>query len=97
MGTGEVIIYASSYAIASNLIPEKIRAKLFGVYNTTFFLSWGLACTLISGPMIDALLSAGVLETLAYQAAILLGALITLLGLTIFIILEIMLHIKKKN
>ncbi len=97
MGTGEVIIYASSYAIASNLIPEKIRAKLFGVYNTTFFLSWGLACTLISGPMIDALLSAGVLETLAYQAAILLGAFITLLGLTIFIILEIMLHIKKKN
>jgi len=96
MGTGEVIIYASSYAIASNLIPEKIRAKLFGVYNTTFFLSWGLACTLISGPMIDALLSSGVIETLAYQAAILLGALITLFGLIIFIILEIMLYIKKK-
>jgi len=97
MGTGEVIIYASSYAIASNLIPEKIRAKLFGVYNTTFFLSWGLACTLISGPMIDALLSSGVLETLAYQAAFLLGGLITLFGLVIFISLEIMLHIKKKS
>jgi len=97
MGTGEVIIYASSYAIASNLIPEKIRARLFGVYNTTFFLSWGLACTLISGPMIDALLSAGVLETLAYQAAFLLGALITLFGLIIFILLEIVLHIKRRN
>ncbi len=96
IGTGEVIIYASSYAIASNLIPEEIRARLFGVYNTTFFLSWGLACTLISGPMIDALLSAGVLKTLAYQAAFLLGALITLFGLVIFISLEIILSIKKK-
>ncbi len=97
MGTGEVIIYASSYAIASNLIPEKIRARLFGVYNTTFFLSWGLACTLISGPMIDALLSAGVLETLAYQAAFLLGALITLFGLIIFILLEIWLKLKNNK
>lgn len=95
MGTGEVIIYASSYAIASDLIPEKIRAKLFGVYNTTFFLSWGLACTLISGPMIDGLLSVGVLETLAYQASFLLGALITLFGLIIFILLVIILYIKK--
>lgn len=97
IGTGEVIIYASSYAIASDLIPEKIRAKLFGVYNTTFFLSWGLACTIISGPMIDALLSIGVLETFAYQAAFFLGALITSMGLVIFIGLEIVLGIKKKS
>jgi MFS family permease len=97
MGTGEVIIYASSYAIASNLIPEKVRAKLFGAYNTTFFLSWGLACTLISGPMIDALLKSGVLETLAYQASFILGALITLMGLIIFILLEIIMRIKEKS
>ncbi|MHA1625989.1 MAG: hypothetical protein ACTSWH_12740 [Promethearchaeota archaeon] len=47
--------------------------------------------------MIDALLSEGVLETLAYQAAFLLGALITLFGLMIFILLEIVLHKKRKN
>jgi len=64
MGTGEVIIFAASYVIASNLIPSKSRAKLFGVYNTTFFLSWGLAGTLISGPLIDFLLNSGFEERL---------------------------------
>jgi MFS family permease len=97
IGTGEVIIYASSYAIASDLIPERIRAKLFGVYNSTFFLSWGLACTLISGPIIDILLSGGVIETLAYQAAFFLGALLTFSGLIIFLVLEIVLFLKNHN
>jgi len=91
MGTGEVIIYAASYVIASNLIPSKIRAKLFGVYNTTFFLSWGLAGTFISGPLIDFLLINGLEEVISYQAAFIVGALITGIGLVIFLILEIML------
>ena len=95
MGTGEVIIYASSYAIASDLIPEKIRAKLFGVYNTTFFLSWGLACTIISGPLIDFLINSGFEEIISYQAAFIVGTLITGIGLIIFLIFEIWL--KPKN
>ncbi len=89
IGTGEVIIYAASYVIASNLIPSKVRAKLFGVYNTTFFLSWGLAGTLISGPLIDLLLNSGFEEVISYQTAFIVGALITGLGLVIFLILEI--------
>ncbi|GAH58967.1 unnamed protein product, partial [marine sediment metagenome] len=94
IGTGEVIIYASSYAIASNLIPEEIRARLFGVYNTTFFLSWGLACTIISGPLIDFLIGEGFGEIFAYQTAFLVGALITLIGLIIFLALEIWIKLK---
>ncbi len=94
MGTGEVIIYAASYVIASNLIPSKIRAKLFGVYNTTFFLSWGLACTIISGPLIDYLLNNGFEEVISYQAAFIVGALITGIGLVIFLVLEIWLKPK---
>ena len=100
MGTSEVIIFASSYVIASNLIPSKIRAKLFGVYNTTFFLSWGLAGTLISGPLIDFLLNSGFEEVVSYQAAFIVGALITGIGLVILVILEIWLKpkkVKKKN
>lgn len=92
IGTAEVIIYAASYVIASNLIPSKVRAKLFGVYNTTFFLSWGLACTLISGPLIDFL---GSENAISYQVAFIVGALITGIGLIIFIILEIWL--KREN
>jgi len=95
MGTSEVIIFASSYVIASNLIPSRIRAKLFGVYNTTFFLSWGLAGTLISGPLIDFLLNSGFEEVVSYQAAFIVGALITGIGLVILVILEIWLKPKK--
>jgi MFS family permease len=94
IGVGEVIIYAASYVIASNLIPSKIRAKLFGVYNTTFFLSWGLACTIISGPLIDFLIDSGFEEVISYQAAFIVGALITGIGLVIFIGLEIWLKPK---
>jgi len=95
MGTSEVIIFAASYAIASNLIPSKSRAKLFGVYNTTFFLSWGLAGTFISGPLIDFLLNSGFEEVISYQAAFIVGALITGIGLVILVALEIWL--KRKN
>lgn len=95
MGTAEVIIFAASYVIASNLIPSKSRAKLFGVYNTTFFLSWGLTGTFISGPLIDFLLNSGFEEVISYQAAFIVGALITGIGLIIFLVLEI--RIKLKN
>lgn len=97
IGTADVIISASSYTIASDLIPPKIRAKLFGVYNTTFFLSWGLATTLISGPLIDILIIAGFNEVIAYQTAFIVGALITSIGFIIFILLMIILFLKNKR
>jgi len=97
IGAAEVIIYASSYAIASILIPARMRGKLFAVYNTTFFLSWGTAGTLISGPLIDLLISEGKSEIFAYQMAFLIGALLCLIGLAIFITLEIWLKIIEKR
>lgn len=95
LGMSEVIIFASSYTIASDLIPSRIRAKLFGMYNTTFFLSWGLSCTIISGPLIDFLIGEGFGEVFAYQTAFLVGALITGIGLIIFLALEIWIKLKK--
>ena len=95
MGTAEVIIFAASYVIASNLIPTKSRAKLFGIYNTTFFLSWGLAGTFISGPLIDILINNGFEEVISYQAAFIVGALITGIGLVILVVLEIWLKCEK--
>jgi len=94
MGAAEVIIYASSYAIASILIPAKMRGKLFAVYNTTFFLSWGMASTLISGPLINILINEGRSEVFAYQCAFLVGALLCIIGLIIFVVLEIKVKIK---
>ena len=97
LGMGDVIITASSYALASDLIPAKIRAKLFGVYNTTFFLSWGIAGTLISAPIIDLLIYHGISEVIAYVVSFLVAAGITVIGLLIFIGLEIILKFKKKR
>ena len=97
IGAAEVIIYASSYAIASVLIPARIRGKLFAVYNTTFFLSWGLAGTLISGPVIDFLIKEGKSEVFAYQMGFLIGVLLCVIGLVIFIALEVWIRNKGKE
>ncbi|MFX1387466.1 MAG: MFS transporter [Promethearchaeota archaeon] len=97
IGVAEVIIYASSYTIASDLIPAKMRAKLFAVYNTTFFLSWGSASTLITGPLIDFLINQGTSEILAYQMGFIIAAIICLIGLLIFIFLEMWLHTQKRK
>jgi MFS family permease len=95
IGAADVIIMASSYAIASALMPPKKRAKLFAVYNITFFLSWGLASTIISGPLIDFLISEGRDEVFAYQMSFFAGVFICLIGLFIFIFLEICLKVKE--
>jgi MFS family permease len=97
IGTADVILSASSYTIASHLIPPKNRAKLFGVYNTTFFLSWGLPATLISGPLIDLLINGGINKVIAFQTAFIVASLITSIGFIIFIILTILLYVKKKK
>jgi MFS family permease len=96
-GAAEVIVFASSYTIASNLIPARMRGKLFAVYNTTFFLSWGSAGTLISGPLIDYLINQGKSDIFAYQVSFLIGALLCLIGVAIFIFLEISFKIKNKK
>ncbi len=97
IGAAEVLIYASSYAIASLLIPSRIRAKLFAVYNATFFLSWGIAGTLISGPIIDILIREGASEVFAYQMGFIIAAIICLIGLLVFIFLEIWIKIQESK
>lgn len=82
-GGSEVIILAASYAFASVLIPPEKRAKRFGIFNATFFLSWGLPSTFIAGPMIDLLLNAGAAEVFAYQMAFYAAVMMTAIGLAI--------------
>lgn len=97
IGTAEVIIMTSSYTIASEIIPADKRGKLFAVYNTTLFLSWGLACTLISGPIIDILITEGVIDLVAYQISFVVGSMITSIGLFIVIIMYIIISLQKKQ
>jgi MFS family permease len=79
-GVSDVLVLAASYSLASQLIPPEQRGRLFGWFNATFFLSWGVAGTLIAGPVVDLLLARGKAEVFAYQMAFLSAALITLVG-----------------
>jgi len=79
-GWSEVMILASSYAFASILIPPGKRARLFSIFNATYFLSWGIPGTLIAGPITDLLLSHGASEVFSYQMAFVSAAIMTLIG-----------------
>lgn len=87
-GSSEVIIGAASYAYAAELIPEEKRAKIFGIYNATFFLSWGLASTIITGPLVDALINKGNSEIFSYRMGFVVAISLTAIGFIILIILE---------
>jgi MFS family permease len=87
MGFSDVIIIAASYELAAAYIPAPKRGKLFALFNATFFLSWGMAGTLIAGPVIDGLISFGTLETRAYMASFNVSALITLTGVAVLLAL----------
>ncbi len=84
LGISELVIYAASYTYASKLIPFEKRARLFALYNATFFLSWGLSGTIIIGPIVDLLLNRGYAEVFAYRMSFVLAAGITFIGLSIF-------------
>ena len=82
-GMADVIILAASYAFVSVLIPPERRGFLFGLFNATLFLSWGVAGTLIAGPVVDLLLHKGFGQVLAYRAAYLSGLIMVVIGLLI--------------
>lgn len=82
-GISEVAIMAASYTVASALIPPKRRARLFAIFNATFFLSWGLAGTLITAPVADILMSLGRPEQYAYRMSFAASAGVTLVGILI--------------
>ncbi len=82
-GMADVIILAASYAFVSVLIPQERRGTLFGLFNATLFLSWGVAGTLIAGPIVDLLFHMGVSQVLAYRAAYLSGLVMVVIGLSI--------------
>ena len=84
-GFSEVLIMAASYSVASVLIPPSSRGRLFAVFNATFFLSWGLAGTLIAGPIVDYLRVNGYPEVISYQYSFISAAALTSVGAALWI------------
>jgi len=87
MGFSEVAILASSYELASQLIPPDRRGTLFSIFNATLFLSWGIAGFFISGPITDFLIAAGRPEVYAYKVSFNAAAGITISGVLLLIYL----------
>ncbi|MCK4941426.1 MFS transporter [candidate division WOR-3 bacterium] len=79
-GVSMVVILSSSYSYASKLIPPLQRGKQFAWFNATFFLSWGVAGTLIAGPIIDLLTRAGASQVFAYRISFLSSAVLVVIG-----------------
>ncbi len=82
-GVADVLLVSTSYALASVLIPPESRARRFAWFNATFFLSWGMAGTLIAGPVVDFAISSGWSESLAYRASFASAGGFTLMGLAL--------------
>ncbi len=93
-GAVDVLVMTSSYALASILIPQERRGRLFGVYNASFFLSWGVGSTFIIGPLIDRLMANGTPENEAYKFGFLASAIITAVGI---LVLLLAIYIEKKK
>ncbi|OGP60870.1 MAG: hypothetical protein A2V65_10795 [Deltaproteobacteria bacterium RBG_13_49_15] len=96
-GASDVIILASSYAVASALISPKTRARFFGIFNATFFLSWGLAGTLLVGPVADYLMAKGVPQDVSYRISFSFAAGVTFIGLILLAVLMSTSWFKRKT
>jgi len=83
-GASEVVILASSYSYAAKLIPPKQRGRQFALFNATYFLSWGVGATLISGPIIDLLIRAGATQSFSYRMSFLAAAIMVVAGMILF-------------
>ncbi len=86
-GISDGCVASSSYAFASTLIPPEKRGRYFAFYNSTFFLSWGLSATFITGPLIDGLIHSGRGTVFAYRAGLLSGVALMVIGLGLLVLL----------
>jgi MFS family permease len=84
-GASEVIIGASSYSIVARMIPKEYRGRLFAYYNATFFLSWGIAATLIAGPVADILIGQGFSNANAYRGSFIAAIVLVLIGVVVLL------------
>ena len=94
-GIGDAVIMTASYTLASLWIPPHLRGRWFAWFNATFFLSFGLAGTLIAGPLVDALIGSGYAPSWAYRMSFVVAAGLTFIGLMIQAVL--LLRIKKQD
>jgi MFS family permease len=86
IGASHVVIESSSYSIVAEMAPEEYRGRLFAYYNTTFFLSWGIAATLVTGPVADILIANGAIIADAYRGSFIAAIILLIIGMFILFV-----------
>lgn len=86
IGASQVVIESSSYSIVARMAPEEYRGRLFAYYNTTFFLSWGIAATLVAGPIADFLINSGLSNADAYRGSFIAALILVSIGIAILLV-----------
>ncbi len=82
-GLADVIILAASYSYASRLIPALYRGRQFALFDATMFLSWGVAGTLIAGPIVDSLVRSGAGEVFSYKMSFVSAVVVVMVGIVV--------------
>jgi len=85
-GGAQVLIFASSYSVVNYMIPPRKRGRKFAIYNATLFLSWGVAGTLIAGPVADYFLSTGLSPLNSYRGSFWAGLCLSGIGLILLLV-----------
>ena len=85
VGASHVIIESSSYSIVARMAPKEYRGRLFAYYNTTFFLSWGVAATLVAGPVADILIASGLSNADGYRGSFIAAIVLIAIGIVILL------------
>jgi MFS family permease len=86
IGSSQVVIQSSSYSIVARMAPEEYRGRLFAYYNATFFLSWGIAATLVAGPIADLLIGRGFSDADAYRGSFMAALVLIAIGIVVLLI-----------
>ena len=85
-GVSMAFINVVGYLVASELIPAERRGRLFGQYNAINGISFGIAGTVVGGPVADYLIAQGFSEAQAYTTTFEVAAMVSLIGTTIYLI-----------
>ena len=85
-GISTAFISVVGYLLVSDLIPAGYRGRLFGQYNAATSISFGIAGTIIGGPVADYMIGVGATETTAYIATFQTASAISLIGTILFVL-----------
>jgi MFS family permease len=83
-GVSMALISVVGYLLASDLIPAGSRGRLFGQYNAVTSVSFGIAGTVVGGPIADYMIGIGTAKAAAYIATFQAASVISLAGTILF-------------